>query len=325
MLARAAESLYWVGRELERGMAVARLLEVGHATALEGALSNGAGPSAVWEPMLEIVGCTERFRERYTASVEHEVVVFLTLETTNPDGVLPCLSRARDRAGDVRNRLPTEVFEAICAAHIAAATWTPERLSHEGVYAFCDEVRDTIARADGAASRGMRRDEHWHFLQMGRAVERAIQTARLIGQHRTVRSGQSIPGGFGDRRVVLRAASAYEAYLRVATPSDPVEDFLLRDRGLPSSVAFCLTQARVAADSLRDSGVTIGNLAARAALATAGRALIAATQLGSDGPAMETLAVRLEDLHDVLASLFFTTPKDDDDSAYTQAIRQAQN
>ena len=275
--------------------------------------------------MLEIVGCTEEFREGHDVTLEASVVVYLTLEGANPDGVLPCLSRARDRAGAVRNRLPTEVFEAICAAHIAAVAWTPERFDHEGVYAFCDEVRDTIARADGAASRGMRRDEHWHFLQLGRAVERAIQTARLIGQHRLVRAEQSIPGGIGDWRIVLRAASAYEAYLRVATPGDPVEQFLLQDRLLPSSVAFCLAQSRVAADSLRDSGVTIGNLAARAALATAGRALIAATQLGSDGPAMETLAVRLEDLHDVLATMFFTTPKDDDDSAYTQAIRQAQN
>ena len=91
MLARVAEALYWMARDLERAIAVARLLEVGHATSLEGDLSNGAGRRHVWEPVLGIAGGADRFHGNFRRAEERSVTWYLTLSDDNPDAVVACL------------------------------------------------------------------------------------------------------------------------------------------------------------------------------------------------------------------------------------------
>ena len=328
MLARVAEALYWMARDLERAVAVARLLEVGHATSLEGDLSNGAGSRHVWEPVLGIAGGADRFHGSFRRAEERSVTWYLTLSDDNPDAVVACLSRARDRAGAVRDRLPTEVFEAIGAARFGALAWQPGRIAREGLYAFCHEVRAAVARVDGTIERGVRRDELWHFLSLGRSLERATQTVRLLIEYRNLAGASDAAAfGLGDWRTALRVASAYEAFLRVGTGSShggAPEAFLLMDHTLPSSVTFSLHEFVASLDALKAAGIAPADPRTKAAVLSARRTVAAAAQPAAADATLERLAGRLGDVHEAFAQTYFTD-SEGGGLAHAQAVHQAQN
>jgi uncharacterized alpha-E superfamily protein len=324
---RVAHAFYRLGRELERSLAVARLLEVSNATSLEGPLANGAGRRDVWEAVVAIAGDPAAFRARHVRAEGRSVAWYLSLSDWNPDGVVACLARVRERAGEVRSLLPAEVFEAVSAVEIAAREWSPSRVARDGLFAFCDEVRWGVAGIDGVVDRCMRRDEHWELLRLGRYVERAMQVTRLLGVYATVRSGDDDAAGLGDWRVVLRVASAYEAYLRVALPErdrPSAAAFLLLDPALPGSVAFALGEIFDALDALgRVSGSAV-DAEAKAAVFAASRAAALAAQPSSLQRGAAQLAVRLDKMHDAFASILFP-PTEVADGIHAQAARQAQN
>ena len=180
MLARVAQTLYWTARDLERAESFARLLEVGQAAALEGNSSNGAGGRLVWEPLVRIAGDLKGFLDTHRRADERSVPWFLTFGRDNPDSIIACLNRARENARSVRDRLPTEVWEGINDAWLELAEWPPERITRDGVYPFCQGVRRSAYLILGLVEQTMRRDEGWQFMRLGRFLERAERSTRLV-------------------------------------------------------------------------------------------------------------------------------------------------
>ena len=325
MLARVAETLYWTARDIERAAAIARALEISHAASLEGALQNGAGRTNIWEPILGIVGDPASFMVDHRRADERSVSWYLTLSDANADSVVACLRRARERIGAIRSRLPSELFEVISAGEITARAWNPQRLAREGVYAFCHQVRDHIAAVDGIVDRGVRRDEYWQFLRLGRHLERAIQTTRLLTVHTGLEDGAA---GIGDWRTLLRLASSYEAYLRVALPGrdrPTPTAFLLLDRQLPSSVSYCLDEVAASLDELRSASVASAEAMPKAAVYAAARAASSAAHAQTVEYGLGKLQTRLTDIHEAVASIFLPDAEFAGGPLYTQAVRQAQN
>ncbi len=329
MLARIAEAVYWTARDIERASAIARALEISHATSLEGALQNGAGRGNVWEPVIGMVGDPVAFAATHRRTDERSVTWYLTLDESNPDSVMACLARARTRVRAIRSRLPTEVFEAIGSGEITTRTWTARRLSREGVYAFCHQIRGHVAAVDGAADRGMRRDEHWQFLRLGRHLERAVQTARLLSVFADLQTDPpQTAQGIGHWHTLLRLASSYEAYLRVAPTGRGAESaatFLLLDPMLPSSVGYCLTEIAESFAELRALHVAPADAVPKAAVYAATRAAAAAAQPASPRRRFDRLETRLTEIHGAVASIFLPEAEFADGPLYTQAVRQAQN
>ncbi len=329
MLARVAETLYWIARDVERASAIARALEISHAASLEGALQNGAGRTHIWEPVLGIVGDPTSFLIGHRRADERSVSWYLTLSEANPDSVIACLGRARERIRSIRSRLPTEMAEVISSAEITSRAWTPRRLNQEGVFAFCHQVRGHIAAVDGIVDRAVRRDEYWQFLRVGRHLERAIQVTRLLAVHNgLIAVGDGRAQGIGDWRTLLKLASSYEAYLRVALPGrdglTPTA-FLLVDRQLPSSVAFCLDEVGAGIDALRSLSVRSADATPRAVVFAAARAAASAAQTQSVEHGLARLQTRLTDIHEAIASIFLPDAEFTGGPHYAQAVRQAQN
>lgn len=328
MLPRIANAHYCMARELERAQFVARLLEVSAATSLEGALANGAGRRDVWEAAVAITGDTEAFHERHLRAEGRSVTWYLSLSDWSRHGAVGCLARAREHAGTIRSLLPTEVFEAIGAADSAARAWSPGRVARDGMFTFCREVRDGVAAVDGMIDRGMRRDANWELVRLGRYLERATQVTRLLAVHGALlRTEPRTDLGIGDWRVVLRVASAYEAYLRVALSErdrPSAAAFLLLDAALPGSVAYALGEVFDAIEGLRRLGAAPADPAPKAAVFAASRAAADAAQPMGLERGTERLAARLAALHEVCESIIFPNPEVAD-GAHAQAARQAQN
>lgn len=325
MLARIAEALYWTARDIERAAGVARTVEIGHACSLEGPSQNGAGRTHVWEPVLRIAADWDEFIVRHRRADERSVPWYLTLSETNPQNVVACLARARQRLRAIRSRLPSELFEMVASGDILGQAWSSQRLAREGLFSFCHQVRGHVAIVDGIVDRTVRRDEYWQFLRIGRHLERATQVTRTVAVHAALaETPEGGRAGLGDWRTLLKLGSSYEAYLRVGLPNaaDPGPmAFLLGDRASPSSVTSCLTEVGdgLAALSAEHSGLTVGaERAVEAALELAGRLPVSQQNLGA-------LSAALDDVHDGVCAVFLPTMEFADGPIHAQAIRQAQN
>ena len=125
-MARVAETMDGAARDVGRAENFARLIEVGQAAALEGGSSNGAGGRLVWEPLVRIAGDYESFLLTHRRADERSVPWFLTFGRDNPDSIVACVTRARENARSVRDRLPTEVWEGSNGAGLEPVEgWPP--------------------------------------------------------------------------------------------------------------------------------------------------------------------------------------------------------
>ena len=244
MLARVAEALYLTGRNLERAETVARLLESTHTSGLEATF--GSADARYWGPLLESAADPEVFRRGHGAPDQSSVGWFLTFSPDNTDSIEACVRRAREQAHSVRDRLPVEVWEGLNETYLEIESWSPGRLNREGIYPFSRALRRHASMMHGQIATGMRRDDAWYFMRLGRFLERAWASARWLRV--SVTTIASEPGDEVDAALatqlwggVLEAAGATEAYAtrHPGVPSpDAVLRFLLFDERFPRSLLF---------------------------------------------------------------------------------------
>ena len=254
MLARVAETLYWTARDLERAENLARLLEASQSAALEGNASNGAGGRLVWEPLVRVAADMESFLLTHRRADERSVPWFVTFGRDNPDSIAACINRARENARSVRDRLPTEVWEGINDAWLELADWPPARITRDGVYPFCRGIRRSSYLIQGLVEQSMRRDEGWQFMRLGRFLERAERSSKLVlERYADLDADPAAAPEDGAWRAIMDDATAHEAYLQVAAAElspESVSRFLMLDPGFPRSVAFCLGEVEAAIEGL---------------------------------------------------------------------------
>lgn len=238
MLSRIAESLFWIGRYVERADDTARLLDVHVQLLLE---DPWAEEDAACRSLLSVM---DRGAPVGAAVVGREdVLAWLAYDRTSPSAVAGALRAARENARRVREIISTELWESL------NTTWTqcPARIRAGRSHDFFAWVRERAAVHAGIVDSAMSRDETWHFMALGRSIERADMTARLL----TTRALAGVAGpSWGD---LLRSCGAHEAFLRThrGSMSDELAAaFLLMDRLFPRSIAAALHQAEECLTSL---------------------------------------------------------------------------
>jgi uncharacterized alpha-E superfamily protein len=336
MLARVAESMYWLARDIERADTYARLLEVAHAMTLERALPMSEGRRTVWEPLVTITGDLDAFLVNHVRADERSVVWFLSLNSSNPNSVVSCVRRARRNARGVRDLLPTELWEALNAVYLELRSWPPGRISTQGVYPFCRMVRRSSHLIQGMTDQAMRQDAPWHFLRLGRFLERAEKTARLLeAKFHFTRPADPLsiaPVDLYHWQSLLRSAGADEAYLRmqlgVGSPLE-IARFLMVDPAFPRSITYSFDQVIASLGSLSAAGLMSSDSEAltRARAARAEVVRDAGNLLGNQvGGLMDRVQVRCNAIHAALdASCFALSSHGEGGAQYAQAARQAQN
>jgi uncharacterized alpha-E superfamily protein len=267
MLARVAEALFWASRDIERAETTARGLAVGHAATLEAAFGSGSAArgEASWEALVELAGDPEAFSEIAEEATATSVSWYLTFGEGNPNSVESSITRARETVRSVRDQLPSEVWEAVNTLYLDLADWSSARLEREGPYPFCAQVRQQIFLVYGLVEHSVRHDDAYQFFRLGRFLERADRTARLLEVAHNIGADREPTGPFDVQRsaTVLRAARAFEAFIAVE-PNDmssaAVSRFLILDDRHPCAISFCIDNL---ADALRDLART-GDILANA-------------------------------------------------------------
>ncbi|HWC35846.1 MAG TPA: alpha-E domain-containing protein [Mycobacteriales bacterium] len=247
MLSRIAESLFWIGRLVERAEDVSRVLDVSVHLLLE----DWSGSDAeICRALLAVIGV----EHDPDADVDPQAVLDrLAYERTSP--VWSSLEGARENARTVREVIPSELWVCLNTTYNALPAQRA-KARDAGPSAFFTFVKDRAALLSGLADGTMSHDDGWRYVVLGRSLERADMTARALSLFQVVGDRATSAGA------LLRSCAAYESFLRTyrgVLDPDRATAFLLLDRLFPRSVYAALSVAeRQLADLLPPSDSRLG-------------------------------------------------------------------
>jgi uncharacterized alpha-E superfamily protein len=245
MLSRVADSIYWMSRYVERAENVARFISVNLNLSLD--MPGEAGQQ--WWPLVIITGDDGSFQQRIGSPTKENVVEFLTFDNENPNSILSCLRAARENARSVREIISAEMWEHINKFYLQVRDGGTLDDVLDNPYAFFDRVNVSGQQFLGVTDATMTHGEAWHFCQMGRMMERADKTSRILDVKYFILLPKPTDVGtpFDDVQwlALLRSASALEMYRQRHGRISPVNvvNFLILDREFPRAVLHCLTRA----------------------------------------------------------------------------------
>lgn len=251
MLSRIAESLFWIGRYIERSDGTARILDVHLQLLLE---DPWIDEDTACRSLLGVMGSLPPTGVDVVR--REDVLARLAVDRMNPSSIAYAITASRENARRAREIVSTELWETLNTT----SARMPRRIDNEKVHEFFQWVRERAALAVGIVDSSTSRDEAWQFFTLGRSIERADMTARLLAT-RSLTVPMALPlaagasGGPADPvgpasgpswTTILRSCGAYEAYLRTyrGMPSARnAAEFLLLDRLFPRSIVYSVQRA----------------------------------------------------------------------------------
>lgn len=263
LLSRYAEAIFWLARYIERAEDLARILDVNETFSRD---SRGAQN---WQSILQIYSMTDAFHERYPEASAQAVITFFTLDDRNPGSVVSTLRAARENARTLRPLISTEMWTQLNIFYNRVAAMRGDELNEPRLARFCATIKEGCQTQSGITEGTFYRDEGWYFYRLGRNLERADQTTRLLDvkYHLLLPSADRMgsPLDVSQWNAVLRSAAGYHAFRRIrpsGMTSADVAEFLLCHRRFPRSVAACIADVDTHLHELRRSYGVEGGAAA---------------------------------------------------------------
>ncbi|MFC5380050.1 alpha-E domain-containing protein [Aquipuribacter nitratireducens] len=246
MLSRIAESLFWIGRYVERADDTARIVDVQVQRILEDPWLDEAEACA---SLLAVMGA----RDLDGPVDRRRLLDVLAYDPTGPGSIAGALAAARENARRAREVVSSEMWEALNTTYYAI----PTRVRAASAHRFAGWVRERAAVVTGIADTTMSRDAGYQFLVLGRSLERADMTARLLAT--------TVLEGGPSWQTVLHGCGAYEAFLRTyrggrqgGRSDAQAAEFLLLDRLFPRSVVNALATAERCLEDLDPDAGRVG-------------------------------------------------------------------
>ena len=247
MLSRVADCAYWMSRYLERAEHTARLGDVCLGLTLDRSSDTvrrlmaavGTPPTGYGVPLDGI------------DTAAPEVRLNKTIEA--------CVAAARENARQVREQVSTEMWEQLNRLYLNVSRSRAARGS-----AFYMHIKEASHLFQGVTDSTMIHTEGWHYIQIGRSIERAAATATMLARHFEDSEGSVRDGGIGayvSWTALLRSCSGFEAYCQRYTADvrpERVAEFLLLSADFPRSVRFATDTIEV---SLRSVARALGRSA----------------------------------------------------------------
>lgn len=244
LLSRVADSVYWMARYIERAENVARYIGVNLNLQIDLPLA----PAHQWQPLIDTTGDAAVFKRRFGEATQARVIEYLAYDVENPNSIASCLRGARENARSVRETISSEMWAQVNSMYLQIQTQRslpePERL----LDAF-REIRMGCHLFNGVTDGTMTHNEAWHFMRLGRMLERADKTSRILDvkYFMLLPSATDVGTPYDDIHwsAVLKSVSGFEMYRkkygRIAATD--VVDFLILDPEFPRAMRFCITSA----------------------------------------------------------------------------------
>ncbi|WP_291982144.1 alpha-E domain-containing protein [Luteitalea sp.] len=247
MLSRVADSLYWMSRYLERAEHTARLVNVNLNLTLDRA---PAGAARHWGRLLASLPQPPTWQIRATP----DVVERATVDLANRESIAACVGAARENARQVREEISSEMWEEINRLYLAVQKRQPvDSEWTAGTHEFLSATINGVHQIQGVTDATMTHGEGWHYIELGRYLERASATASLLDvQFREAPpDAGGLPGvsEFVEWVGLLKSCCAFEAYCRHYTADvrpQRIAEFLVLNPEFPRSIHFAAARVQAA-------------------------------------------------------------------------------
>jgi uncharacterized alpha-E superfamily protein len=267
MLSRVADSLYWLSRYIERAENLARLVDVNRQHLLDSRRQGQAPETDPWRAVL-LATCADAAYDTIAAgeSSPPDAGRFITLDSRYPDSIRQCLALARENARMVRDQISGEMWFELNAIHLFLQSPDAERVWMADAPEFYQRIVDFSLLFQGLTDATILHDEGWQFVQLGKFLERADKTSRILD----ILTFWHEPDRYQCSTVLssCSAFSAFRAEYRGETTLSNVAAFLLFSQSFPRSVRFCLRKLDQALHAI--SGVPTGAFSNEAERITGG-------------------------------------------------------
>lgn len=243
MLSKVAERVYWTARYIERVENTARLVAV-YTNLL---LDLPKGVNLGWYNLVRLSCLEDSFLERYKVQDERNVVKFLLADENNPVSVVSSLNMVRENVRTTRDVVPADTWELINELSIFVNENSAKALNRGQRHDCLDDIIRGCQRINGLLYGTMTHDEAWDFLRLGRNLERADMTTRLLDAGCVAILQTESEAAVNARQIiwgnVLRSVGGEQSYrrkLRAAVQGREVAHYLLEDPQFPRTIAHCL-------------------------------------------------------------------------------------
>jgi uncharacterized alpha-E superfamily protein len=237
MLSRVAESLFWLGRNVERSETVARILDVNHNRAMDYYSTQDERADRLWRVVMHCAGFVPNAELPEGPLAANDVLEYCAFDTKNPSSIRSSIRVARSNALAIRSELTVEVWETINVLFLFVEGQTVEAVIRDGPSRFLRHVRDTAQAFAGVSSGTLSHGDRWHFLIAGRFLERAYMTSRMIAaidpQHEP----------WPELQRLLEMCCASEPFAQFSSHDPAIADviqFLVLAADFPRSLRFCV-------------------------------------------------------------------------------------
>lgn len=243
MLSRVADSIYWMSRYIERADNYARFMDVNLSLIMD--LPKNI--SEQWQPLVRITGDDALYESMYGDYSRNSVVDFMTFNKNNPNSILSCLIQARENARTIREIISSEMWRQINEVYLSVKDATI--ISNENLSEFYRQIKNGTHLFNGIMDATLIHNEAYHFANLGRLLERADKTDRILDMKyfyllpRIEDVGSTLD--YMQWSSLLKSTSAYEVYRKKYGKMDyhNIIDLLLFDREFPRAVHFCLLES----------------------------------------------------------------------------------
>jgi uncharacterized alpha-E superfamily protein len=242
MLSRVADAIYWASRYVERAENVARFVNVN----LDLMLDSPTAQRPSWKPLVYITGDQKWFEENYEDYSPRSVTRFLTFDRKYAHSIVSSVRAARENARTVREVISREMWEELNELYLMVQEASRKQKPPEEMADFYEKVKRAGIHYAGATDATMSHGEAWHFSRMGRMIERADKTSRILDVKYFILLPDLGDVGTAIDQVgwtaLLNSASALQMYrqqVHVITPRS-VARFLVFSKSFPRSIRHCV-------------------------------------------------------------------------------------
>lgn len=244
MLSRVAERVYWMARYLERAEKTARLINV--HTAL---LMDLPGRMEInWFTLIRLFNAEGLFRQHYDWGTEANIMQFLIADRNNPASLATSLANVRENVRTSLDVLPEEIWAQVNQIHLLMNECLPSISDRHKRQGFLRDVMKHCQCIRGALDSHMSRDNSFDFMQIGKHLERADMSTRILEMTSLLLSEERSEMLRKYEGILwtnlLQALSARQMYLQHIHPrveAQSVMRFLLNDDVFPGSVGYSLS------------------------------------------------------------------------------------
>lgn len=241
MLSRVADSLFWMNRYMERTDGILRMLKTNYA------LSQDDLQYFSWLPVLKIFAWMPEPEASRIAKQGRNVLQFMVTDRENPNSVFNIVTRARENARSVQDHIPKELWQVLNDLyHTVRDEQLLEWLYKEDPVTALDILIKQGLLFYGTSDITMARGEGYSFMNIGRFLERAIQSADILD----VKFSDPHYDFFNTTdtsywRYLLMSISGYELYLktfRSGFEAERVVEQIVLNNQFPRSVTYSINQ-----------------------------------------------------------------------------------